>query len=160
MKPCRVSAPYDWASLLALIRAEFAYMDGVIDPPSSMHRLTEADIARQAEAGEVWAIGTPPMACMFLTVQDDWLYLGKLAVASSQRGKGLARRLIDSALKRAQILDLRGVELQTRIELTANHATFAALGFVETGQSAHPGYDRPTTLTFRRPLTETRGPKP
>lgn len=53
---------------------------------------------------------------------------------------------------RAELLGLRGVELQTRIELTANHATFAALGFVETGRSAHPGYVLPTTLTFRRAL--------
>lgn len=150
MEPYRVFAPYDWASLLALIRIEFAYMDGVIDPPSSMHRLSEAEIAHQAATAEVWAIGAPPFACMFLTVKGDWLYLGKLAVASNQRGQGLARCLIDLAMQRAKVLGLRGVELQTRIELTANHATFAALGFVETARTAHPGYDRPTTLTFRR----------
>ncbi|NEY89603.1 GNAT family N-acetyltransferase [Tabrizicola oligotrophica] len=152
MTPTRVTPPYDWGSLLALIRAEFAYMDGMIDPPSSMHRLTEAEIARQAEDGEVWAIGTPAVACMFLTVKGDWLYLGKLAVAADQRGKGLARDLVDLALSRARTLGLAGVELQTRIELTTNHATFRALGFTETGRSAHPGYDRPTTLTFRRAL--------
>lgn len=152
MIPIRVVVPYDWASVLVLIRAAFAYMDGVIDPPSSMHRLTESDVARQAREGEVWVLGTPPVACMFLTVKDDWLYLGKLAVASDQRGKGHARRLVDQAMLRAKLLGLRGVELQTRIELTANHATFVALGFVETGRSAHPGYTRPTTLTFRRPL--------
>lgn len=28
------------AEVLALIRCSFAYMDGRIDPPSSMHRLT------------------------------------------------------------------------------------------------------------------------
>ena len=150
MTPHRVTAPYDWASLLRLIRAEFAYMDGVIDPPSSMHRLTEADIARQAETEEVWAMGQAPVACMFLTVQGDWLYLGKLAVAADQRGKGLARAMVDLASQRASDLGLKGVELQTRIELTANHATFAALGFVETGRTAHPGFDRPTSLTFRR----------
>lgn len=160
MTPYRVSAPYDWSSLLGLIRAEFAYMDGVIDPPSSMHRLTEADIAGQAEREEVWAIGTPPVACMFLTVKADWLYLGKLAVAADQRGRGLARQLVDLAMQRVQTRGLRGVELQTRIELTANHATFAALGFTETVQSAHPGYNRPTTLTFRRSLTETGDPNP
>lgn len=152
MTPYRVTAPYDWGSLLGLIRAEFAYMDGVIDPPSSMHRLTEADIARQVETGEVWAIGAPPMACMFLTVKGDWLYLGKLAVAAKSRGKGLARTLVEQAMIRAHALGLKGVELQTRIELVANHATFAALGFVETGRSAHPGFDRPTTLTFRQGL--------
>lgn len=152
MTPYRVAAPYDWGSILALIRAEFAYMYGVIDPPSSMHRLTKDDIARQAEAGEVWAMGTPPVACMFLTLTQGWLYLGKLAVASDQRGKGLARGLIDQAMARAAALGLKGVELQTRIELVANHATFAALGFHEIARTAHPGFDRPTTLTFRRLL--------
>ena len=149
MTPVRVQAPYDWGAVLALIRAEFAYMDGVIDPPSSMHRLTAEDIARQAESGEVWVIGQPPVACMVLSVHDGWLYLGKLAVAADQRGKWLARRMVDCARWRAVELGLRGVELQTRIELTANHAIFRALGFVETGRSAHAGYDRPTTLTFR-----------
>lgn len=148
----RIMAPFDWAALLVLIRAEFAYMDGVIDPPSSMHRLTVEEIARQASACEVWAIGSPPVACMFLTVKEDWLYLGKLAIASDRRRQGLARALVDTAMARAVALGLQGVELQTRVELTANHAAFAALGFVETGRSAHAGFDRATTLTFRRPL--------
>lgn len=150
MTPYRVRGPYDWTALLALIRGAFAYMDGVIDPLSSMHRLTAEDIARQAEAGEVWTIGLPPVACMFLTIKGDWLYLGKLAVAGDHRGMGLARGLVNRAMARAAEMGLRGVELQTRIELTANHATFAAMGFVETGRSAHAGFDRATTLTFRR----------
>lgn len=151
MTPYRVIAPYDWSGLLALIRAEFAYMDGVIDPPSSMHRLTEADLARQAEVGEVWAVGNPPVACMVLTVAGDWLYLGKLAVAGAARGTGLARALVDCALVRAGAMGLQGVELQTRVELTGNQATFRALGFDEVGRTAHAGYDRPTSVTFRRP---------
>jgi ribosomal protein S18 acetylase RimI-like enzyme len=154
MIPYRITVPYDWASLLALIQQEFAYMDGLIDPPSSMHRLTLTEIAAQAEQAEIWAIGQPPVACMFLTPKGGQLYLGKLAVARNQRGKGLARALIDAAMARAKALGLQGVELQTRIELTANHATFRALGFTETGRSAHPGYDHPTTLTFRRPLSK------
>lgn len=150
MTPYRVSAPYDWTSLLTLIQGAFAYMDGVIDPPSSMHRLTADDIKDQAQNAEVWAIGNPPIACMFLTPKADYLYLGKLAVDPSQRGKGHARALVDVAIERAKALGLHGVELQTRVELTANHATFRALGFTETGRSAHAGFDRPTTLTFRR----------
>lgn len=113
MTPYRVQAPFDCAALLALIRGAFAYMDGVIDPPSSMHRLTVQDIARQAEMADVWAIGQPPVACMFLTPKSDWLYLGKLAVAGDQRGKGLARVLVAQAAQRAADLGLRGVELQT-----------------------------------------------
>ena len=101
MTPFRAQAPYDWSAVLALIRAEFAYMDGVIDPPSSMHRLTVADIAVLSEKGEVWVIGDPPVACMFLTPKLDWLYLGKLAVSRQMRGQGLARKLVETALTRA-----------------------------------------------------------
>ena len=138
--------------VLALIRESFAYMDGVIDPPSSMHRMTEETLRADAARSEIWVIGTPPVACMVLTPQSDTFYLGKLAVASAARGQGLARRMIDHALARAAALALPSLTLQTRIELIANHATFAALGFTETGRTRHDGYDRETSITFTRTL--------
>jgi ribosomal protein S18 acetylase RimI-like enzyme len=152
MTPKRVVAPYDWAALLRLIRSEFAYMEDRIDPPSSMHRLIEAEIARQADTGEVWVIedAARPVACVFLTPKPEVLYLGKLAVDGRYRGRGLARELVDLAVVRAQRHGLREVELQTRVELVENHATFARLGFVKTGETAHEGYDRPTSITMRR----------
>lgn len=142
--------PYDWAALLQLIRGAFAGMEGRIDPPSSMHRLTPESIAEQARLHEVWAIGTPPVACVFLTPRPQALYIGKLAVAADQRRKGLAATLIALAETRARSLGLPVLELETRVELTENHATFRALGFTEVGRSAHPGFDRPTSITFRR----------
>lgn len=150
MTPYRATAPFDWAAVLRLIRAEFAYMDGRIDPPSSMQRLTEADIAAKAESGEVWLIGSPPVACMFLTLQADSLYLGKLAVSASHRGKGLARALVGVAERRARALGLAAVELETRVELVENHAAFQAMGFQEINRTAHPGYAQPTSITFRK----------
>ena len=139
------------AQVLTLIRDSFAYMDGRIDPPSSMHRLSLGDLSQSAETGEVWAIGAPPVACVVLTLKPDVLYLGKLAVAEAARGQGLARRLVEMAETRAQ--GRRALELQTRVELVENHATFARLGFVETGRTAHAGYDRPTSITMRKVLT-------
>ena len=44
------------------------------------------------------------------------------------------------------------LELETRIELTENHETFAAMGFVRTAEHAHAGYDRPTSITMKKPL--------
>ncbi|MEZ5230150.1 MAG: GNAT family N-acetyltransferase [Acidimicrobiales bacterium] len=82
-------------STLELIRREFAYMDGVIDPPSSMHQLTVDDLAHGP--GEVWVIGLPSVACVVMTPKPEVLYVGKLAVAASERGHGLARRLLDQA---------------------------------------------------------------
>lgn len=153
MTPYRLDSTSDFRPVLQLVQDSFAYMDTRIDPPSSMHRLTVEDIRQQAAAGEVWVIGAPPVACMFLTNKGNFLYLGKLAVAADHRGKGLARQMVALAAARARALDLPAVELQTRVELTENHATFAALGFTETGRTAHPGYDRPTSITFRLPVS-------
>lgn len=146
----RAAAGTDWGAVLALIRREFGFMQGRIDPPSSMNALTEAAIALQAVAGEVWLIGTEPLACVFLTPKPPYLYVGKLAVATPARRQGLARLLVEVAAQRAQALGLVGLQVQTRVELLENHAAFAAMGFVQTHATAHAGYDRPTSLTFTR----------
>lgn len=138
--------------ILQLIRESFAFMEGRIDPPSSMHALIEDSIRRQAQTGEVWAIGPAPDAVVFLTPKPDHLYLGKLAVRVEKRGNGLARRLIALAEQRAKALGLSVLELETRVELTENHQTFAWFGFVVTGEKAHPGYDRTTSLTMTKQL--------
>lgn len=140
--------------VLTLIQSTFAFMDGRIDPPSSMHRLSLDSVSAQAETGEVWGIGDPVQACVFLTPKPDSLYLGKLAVAPDTRRQGFARRLIALARSRAADLRLPCVELQTRIELVENHATFEALGFREIARTAHPGYDRPTSITYRLNLQD------
>lgn len=139
-------------AVLTLIQATFAYMDGRIDPPSSMHRLTLEKLDAYATSGEVWAIGAPPRACFILTPREDSLYIGKIAVAPAARGRGMARRLVDLADRRARQLGLPWLELQSRVELVDNHAVFSALGFQVTGETAHPGFSQPTSLTFRRPV--------
>jgi phosphinothricin acetyltransferase len=136
--------------VLALIRTSFAYMDGRIDPPSSMNRLDAAELNRQAAASEVWALGKPVRACVFLTPKPDCLYVGKLAVLEADRRQGLARRLFELAEDRAVALGKGWLELQTRIELVENQRAFAAMGFERTAETAHPGYDRPTSVTYRR----------
>ena len=39
-------------------------------------------------------------------------------------------------------------------ELIENHATFAALGFRKTGETAHAGYSRPTSITMELALSQ------
>ncbi len=148
----RVTNLSECAEILALIQAAFAYMDGRIDPPSSMLRLTEAEVRAQATAGEIWRIqeAAAIVAAVVLTPRQDCLYLGKLSVRADKRGCGHARTLVETAMARARAHGLPAVELQTRIELTENHATFRALGFRETARTAHTGYDRPTSITMRR----------
>jgi GNAT superfamily N-acetyltransferase len=133
-----------------LLVEAFAYMDGRIDPRSSMANLTVADLL--GGPGEVWVVGDPLVACVVLTPTDESLYIGKLAVRGSERGSGLARVLINHAECRAQQLGLPILELQTRIELTENQRTFETMGFLEYERTAHAGFSRPTSITYRKPV--------
>jgi len=146
MKPRLAQHAEDLQATLTLVQREFAYMDGIIDPPSSVHTLTIEDLAQD----ETWVIGSPPEACIRLTKKPDALYVSKLAVARSARGKGYARTLINLAMARAREQLITYLELQCRIELTSNHAAFEKMGFTEVARTAHTGYDRPTSITFRR----------
>lgn len=154
--PRKVSPKEDalLCEVVSLIRASFAYMEGRIDPPSSMHRLTIETLVEQAKDAEVWVVedGGRVVACVFLTPQETALYLGKLAVAATHRGRGLARLLVEKARERARDLGLGAVELQSRVELTDNHSAFTALGFTLAGETAHPGFDQSTSLTFVLPI--------
>lgn len=153
-KPRRLSPVDDPDALLALIRDSFAYMEGRIDPPSSMTRLTADSIRDHLTTGEIWIIGpaSAPEACIFLSPDPPALYLGKLAVAASARRKGHGRRLVTHAEARARAAGFDRLTLQSRIELTENHTTFRHLGFTKIAVTAHPGYSRPTSITFEKRL--------
>lgn len=139
---------------LALLRESFRYMDARIDPPSSIHRLNVDGMHAHCQSGgEIWAIGRPLFACMFLTPKPDSLYLGKLAVKDGLRGQGICRSLVDHAAIRAAQLGLPALELQTRVELTENHRIFSRLGFTIVSTGSHEGYDRPTDFLLRKPIS-------
>ena len=143
-----------WEELLDIIRASFAYMDGVIDPPSSVHRLTARSLQAKAavELGFLATAGDEIAGCAFLAEKDDHCYLGKLAVAPAWQGRGIGRMLMQAAEEHTRQIGKPILELQTRVELDGNQRLFARLGFVETGRTAHAGSDRPTSVTMRKAL--------
>ena len=147
----------DWPQLLALLRESFAYMDSRIDPPSSLTRMGIEEVKAKAaqEALIVAAEGQNLIGCAFAAVQDECVYVGKVAVAPSARRKGVARAMFAAAEVLAHVHGRRFLELQTRIELVENHATFAALGFQRVAETAHPGYNRPTSITMRKQVAES-----
>ena len=139
-------------AILTLIRDSFAYMDGIIDPPSSMHHMTLDSLRADAETREIWSLGPPLSACVVLSPKPNTLYIGKLCVAKHARGTGLAHHLIQHAEHRARALRLPTLTLEVRIELTANHASFKAMGFNEVARTAHQGYPHPTSITFQKEI--------
>lgn len=143
----------DWDRVRILILEAFAYMEGRIDPPSSALRLTSPSMAADAAKGALLLAHVTDrlVGCAFVRPRKDALYIGKLAVRPDLHGHGIGRALIAAARAEAQALGLKALELQTRVELTENHAFFARMGFVKVGETAHPGYERPTSVTMRAP---------
>ncbi|WP_026622346.1 GNAT superfamily N-acetyltransferase [Ensifer sp. WSM1721] len=155
METIRLDGSFDrYEDLLSLILSSFAYMGGRIDPPSSAHALTVASLRQKALDEIAFAITARRglLGCVFCKPEPDCLYIGKLAVAPKAQGRGVGRMLLSVAEETAKTLALPALRLQTRIELTENHATFAAWGFVETSRSAHPGFTRPTSIEMRKRL--------
>ncbi|MEQ1954104.1 GNAT family N-acetyltransferase [Mesorhizobium sp. CN2-181] len=146
----------DWDGLLALIHRAFAYMDGVIDPPSSAHQLTAESLRAKAEAETIFLAYHRGrlVGCGALAERGDHFYLGKLAVDPEFQGMGIGGLLVSQAERIARQGGKPAIEMQTRIELVGNHRAFSRLGFIETDRTAHPGYDRRTSLTMRKTLVQ------
>lgn len=142
-----------WQESLALIMSSFAYMDGVIDPPSSAHRLTLENLAEKArvEIAFVALDGDEIVGCLFCRPEPPaCLYVGKLCVSPKAQGKGIGKMLLEQAEALARELALPALRLETRIELIANHTKFAAWGFVKTAENAHAGYNRTTSIEMTK----------
>ena len=75
----------DIKAVMALLIDSFAYMEGRIDPPSSLNAFTLETIRDHCKSEEVWICASPPLACMFLTRKEDCLYIGKLAISQPHR---------------------------------------------------------------------------
>jgi len=142
----------DWTALHALIMNAFAYMDERIDPPSSAHRLTPENLREKAsvEIGIVAIEDGQLLGCVFCKAEPETLYIGKFAISPKAQGKGLGRLLLTATENLARELGLGTLRLETRIELTDNHAVFGKWGFVKTAENAHAGYDRPTSIEMKK----------
>jgi len=143
----------DWEAVRTLILDAFAAMAGRIDPPSSALRLTPQSMASDAAGGALLLaeLAGALVGCVFVRPKGDALYIGKLAVRPALHGRGIGRTLVMAARAEARALGLEALELQTRIELTENHVAFARMGFVKIAETAHPGYEHPTSITMRAP---------
>ncbi|HTS22480.1 MAG TPA: GNAT family N-acetyltransferase [Casimicrobiaceae bacterium] len=148
-----------WPELLALLRGAFAYMESRIDPPSSLNDMG-VDALREKAKEEILFVateGTELVGCAFAALREDCVYVGKLAVADTARRRGVARALLAATEGIARDNLRPFLELQTRVELSENHEAFAALGFEKVAETAHPGYDRPTSITMRKRVSQSAG---
>jgi len=144
----------EWERVRLLILDAFAYMAPRIDPPSSALRLTAQSMRADADSGALllaWR-ADDLVGCVFVRPKKDVLYISKLAVNPTLQRAGIGRKLMEAARAEARRRGIGMLELSTRIELVENHAAFARMGFVKTAETAHEGFDRPTSIVMRAPV--------
>jgi GNAT superfamily N-acetyltransferase len=150
----RALAPSDAEAVLAVIQAAFAAQGAATDPPSGALAETAASLAARIGRGGgagFWREGALT-GVVFWERTGEALELGRLAVLPAFRRQGVAASLVEAAAAAGRAAGCVRLRLGTRVELTDNQRLFARLGFLETGRTAHPGYDRPTSVTMERPL--------
>jgi GNAT superfamily N-acetyltransferase len=146
----------DAEALAALIRLAFATQSVATDPPPSALHESSGSVARhlaEAGGGIVAPDAAGALAAGLLWQEKaSALYIGRLAVHPARRGRGLARALIAGAEQVARMRGLDRLTLSTRLVLADNRRLFAACGFAEQGQHAHPGYAHPTFVDLEKRL--------
>jgi predicted N-acetyltransferase YhbS len=144
----------DWDALLQLVHGAFSYMEGRIDPPSSIRQLDRCAIEKKgADETLITAYdGNKLVGCCFLKEMEAKYYLGKMAIDPSRQGTGVGNRLLRFILDFSRAAGKKQLELESRVELVEVHAFFRKFGFVQTATSAHEGFDRPTSITLQLDL--------
>lgn len=149
----------DAEPVAALIRSAFSDLPVQPDPPMSALRVTGANVVAHLQrggGGAVAEIDGRLAGCALWAEAGGGLYVGRVAVAPQQRRRGIARALMAAAEQMARAAELPRLHLATRLVLTDNRRLFAACGFVETGQTAHPGYAAPTSVTMEKRLSAAK----
>jgi ribosomal protein S18 acetylase RimI-like enzyme len=140
-KSIRPAEPGDAAAVRDLVRAAYAgYVGRIGKEPAPMLE----DHAALIRAGEVWVLaeGGEVIGMLVIRPAEDHLFLGNVAVAPGQQGRGLGRELVAFAEEKAAEHGLPEVRLYTNEKMHENLDIYARLGFEETGRGLDGGYRR------------------
>ncbi|MFO1159711.1 MAG: GNAT family N-acetyltransferase [Reyranellaceae bacterium] len=151
----RAATAADTTALAHTIAAAFEQYRGKLQPESGAFlesaEAISAELARDSGAIIAERNGAV-VGCVMVKPMENDLYFGRLSVLPTERGHGIARRLVEAVEDEARRRELAGVCLGVRIVLTENQRLFTALGYVEYSREAHPGFDYPTSINMRKAL--------
>lgn len=137
-----------WSDVARLIHRSFDYMTPLLGHPATAMAVTDQDLRKAASQGTAHIIEADgqPVACAFSRPSRDWpdaLYVGWLAVAASQRGSGLAGKLLTAAEDAAKAQGFHALTLDTGRALTDLHRFFRQAGFSDLRGTG-------TVISFRK----------
>jgi ribosomal protein S18 acetylase RimI-like enzyme len=152
----REATEADADTLAALVREAFEEFRGRLDPPSGGHAETPDAVRERLQyARAVLALaGEQPVGCVFYETTGAYVYLSRLAVLPTHRGRGLARALIDHVEGQGRALGLPCARLGVRVALHRQQAYYRRLGYRPIHALTHAGYTEPTYLMLEKRFTD------
>lgn len=143
----------DAVAAAQLIRTAFAAITVPLDPAPSALRVTADAVLAHLDGGggAVWD-ENGLRGCVLWRPNENGLYLGRLSVAPGWERRGIARALVGAVEEEARRQGRSRLLLEVRLALAGNRRLFAACGFKETAERAHPGYAHPTFAEAEKPL--------
>ena len=150
----RVAEPAEAETIVTLIHRAFAQYRDRLVPASAALSETVDSIAALMGRGRVLLARVNGMAVGCITVEDkgDCIYVGRLAVEPSARGRKLGLALMDAAETEARLMGGKRLRADCRLALPQNRAFFRALGFVEGAHRCHAGFAEPTYVELEKTL--------
>ena len=133
----RPATSADIPAIIAVTRVACAPFADRLQPPSSVLNETPEAVASSLQNGGIIVAETHDeiVGAVRYEPREDYLWLGRLAVAPNWQGHGIGRRLITAVEEWAILLGLDEVRLGVRTELPRNRAMYARLGYVDDGHA-------------------------
>lgn len=152
----RIAAAEDAPELTRIVHGAFEEYRDRLDPPSGAHNESSDKIRSllRTEQAVIAGHGAAAVGCVFYHLRPDEVYLHRLAVLPAARRCGFGRALMSYVETSARLAGCTRVRLGVRLQLPANQAFYARLGYRVLSYEAHAGYDHPTFVYMVKDIAD------
>lgn len=148
----REATAEDAPALLQLMQTAFEEYEGVLDPPSGVHKETIETVRRRLSGGGavLATVADRPAGFAFYEPKEGVLYFGRLSVLPGLRQNGIGRALLEYVERRARESGAAGVKLGVRTQLPHLIARYERSGYRISEYMTHSGYSQPTFVFMEK----------
>lgn len=151
---CREAGDADAPLIVEVLYRAFREYEGVLDPPSGVHKESVASVREKMETGH-WLMAEEDgraVGCVWYENRGEYVYLGRLAVAPEFRGRGIGDALMQAVEAGARAENVLCVRLGVRTVLEKMQGAYERRGYRVIRYETHAGYEKPTYLLMEKVL--------